>query len=294
MNGPSTSTSTLSIGQLATTACLMEVTVPKPGNVHRSADFEDVSYFDFVLSAVAIGPAMQEAAVGTPLGATVLEAIRATRSVVATNTNLGSVLLLAPLCMAPPDVPLTDGVRQVLDRLTPFDAENVYVAIRLAQPGGLGEVSESDVSGDPPEDLIEAMSLAAERDLVAAQYATGFTDIFGCVVPWLEAALSGDWSVTDAVVRVHLQLMSLFPDSLIARKCGPAVSQKAAEMAQAALDAGQPGETAYQNKVADLDFWLRSDGHRRNPGTTADMLAAGLFVVLREGTLEPPYRLFTP
>ena len=88
------------------------------------------------------------------------------------------------------------------------------------------------------------------------------------------------------IIQVHLQLMSTFPDSLIARKCGAQVAQQSAMRAERALNAGTPGEAEYLEAVADLDFWLRSDGHRRNPGTTADMIAAGLFSLLRDGIIN--------
>ncbi len=81
--------------------------------------------------------------------------------------------------------------------------------------------------------------------------------------------------------------MAHYPDSLIARKCGPDVAAEAAARAAKVLQAGPPPAAAYQQAVADLDFWLRSDGHRRNPGTTADLIAAGLFALLRDEIIEP-------
>jgi triphosphoribosyl-dephospho-CoA synthase len=79
--------------------------------------------------------------------------------------------------------------------------------------------------------------------------------------------------------------MSAFPDSLIARKCGAETAEHSAAWAGRVLDSGRPESEAYQEQLADLDFWLRTDGHRRNPGTTADLIAAGLFVALRDGLL---------
>ena len=96
------------------------------------------------------------------------------------------------------------------------------------------------------------------------------------------------WRLLDAIVHVHLRMMSEFPDSLIGRKCGVAVAQRSAKLAATALAAGPPGSDAYYDALADLDFWLRSDGHRRNPGTSADLLAGGLFVLLREGIMNVP------
>src|SRR5688500_9340650 len=107
--------SCLTIAQFATLACLWEVMAPKAGNVHRGADFDDLTLADFATSAVAIGPAMQAAADGERLGRVVLSAIEATRAVTQTNTNLGIVLLLAPLARAPKNIPLLQGVRNVLD-----------------------------------------------------------------------------------------------------------------------------------------------------------------------------------
>src|SRR5436190_1707429 len=127
----------LSICQCATLACLLEATAPKAGNVHRGADFEDLTFGDFVVSAVAIGPAM-EAAVSTGVGRAVYDAVAATRQVVSTNTNLGMALLFAPLAAVPRGEQLTtENVSQVLKSMIPDDSRLVYEAIRLARPGGL-------------------------------------------------------------------------------------------------------------------------------------------------------------
>ena len=284
----------LSIGQCATVACLLEVTAPKPGNVYRGADFEDLHYFDFLLSANLIAPAMQRAQEGASLGQTVFSAIQATRQMVATNTNLGTVLLLAPLAMVPRTEPLSRGVAKVLQTLTHQDSQLVYQAIRLAQPGGLGRVDQADVADDAPIDLLAAMRLASQRDLVARQYAEAFAPVLDHVVPWLQSGLANGWSLASAIVHTQLRTMSYWPDSLIARKCGVQTAADATRRAQRVLDSGQPGEENYLHELADLDFWLRSDGHRRNPGTTADLIAAALFVTLREGWLAPPFHIDTP
>ena len=122
----------MSIGSCATLACLLEATAPKPGNVHRGADFADMTFTDFVVSAAAIGPAMERAA-ERGVGTTVLEAVRATRRLVPVNTNLGTVLLLAPLAAVPRPQRLDVGVPQVLRTL-----------LRVAQPVGCGNVATCD------------------------------------------------------------------------------------------------------------------------------------------------------
>ena len=283
--------SRMSIGQLSSLACLLEVTAPKPGNVHRGADFDDVTYLDFAIGAQAIAPAVEAAARGGALGKSVYEAVAATRSAVGTNTNLGTVLLLVPLAMSPQDVPLADGVARVLRGLTPDDAYWVYEAIRLARPGGLGRVETADIMDAAPADLISAMRQAAGRDIVARQYAEDFATVLQQAAPWLAEGLARGWPLSVAIVQTHLRLMAELPDTLVARKCGRETAQRAADHATAALQAGQPGETTYDQALAEFDFWLRSDGHRRNPGATADLIAAGLFVLLRDGIIQPPYKL---
>lgn len=279
-----------SIGQCATLACILEATAPKVGNVHRGADFDDLVYLDFLTSAVALAPAM-EGASRAGVGRTVFDAIVATRALVSTNTNLGIVLLLAPLAAVPISESLsTSLVHQVLSHLTADDARLVYEAIRLAQPGSLGTVKEMDIAGDPPDSLLAAMRAAAERDLVARQYAEDFSLVLDETLPRLAGSQSRGWPLTEAIIHTHLWLLAENEDSLIVRKCGGETARKVSLMASNVISAGEPGEEAYYDALADFDFWLRADGHRRNPGTTADLIAAALFAGLRDRRLSPPYR----
>src|SRR5206468_624526 len=147
---------------------------PKPGNVSPVAGFRDATYEDFLASAVAIGPELAAAGV-RPLGATIRAAVEATAAWVPSNTNLGLVLLLAPLARAAlrsEDAPLRTRVGATLAETTVADAREAYAAIRLAHPGGLGRSADQDVDAAPTVTLREAMRLAAERDAVAREYAT--------------------------------------------------------------------------------------------------------------------------
>src|SRR5213594_2289394 len=103
------------IAAAAQTACLMEVVAPKPGNVSRGRDLPGLTYRDFVLSACAIGPVFRRCDFRR-VGRLVLEGVRATRRHVGTNTNLGILLLLAPLARAAlaRRGPFPARVRQVL------------------------------------------------------------------------------------------------------------------------------------------------------------------------------------
>ena len=276
--------SSLSVGQAATLACLWEATAPKPGNVHPLAAFHDTCYADYVASAVAIGPAMQQAST-CKLGSTILTSVEATQSLVGRNTNLGTILLLAPLASVCPDTPLRSGVADVLAATDQEDAALLYAAIRTAQPGGMGRVKKMDVHQTPPDDLMAAMGAAADRDFVARQYAENFVPLFDQIVPNLRVAIEQGMSLSDAIVNVHLQTMHAFPDSLIARKCGIEVAEETARRAGEVVAAGGPTSDAYQQALLNLDQYLRDAQHRRNPGTTADLMAAGLFILLRDGII---------
>ncbi len=276
-----------SVGLWAQLACIWEATARKPGNVHRYCDFADTSYLDFLTSAAAAAPVLDGAA-GRPVGQTVLLAVQATRRVAANNTNLGIVLLLAPLAAVPLEEELRPGLERVLAALDVDDARAVYAAIRLAAPGGLGEAPEQDVRDEPTQTLRQVMALAADRDLIARQYADGFRAVFDDGLPVLRRGLEQTASLEGAIVACHLHLLATHPDSLIARKCGPAVAAEASDRAGRVLAAGGLLEPAGRAALAELDAWLRADGHRRNPGTTADLVAACLFAALRQGVIPLP------
>ena len=277
----------LSPGMLAQIACVLEATARKPGNVHRFQDFDDTTYLDFILSALAIGPAFDRSA-GRGIGAIVLDAVASTRRVVASNTNLGMILLLAPLAEAPRGVPLREGLAAILHATTVNDARLVYQAIRLARPGGLGRADAQDVAEEPSQPLRSVMALAADRDAVARQYAGGFREVFEIGVPALRSALAAGRALELAVIRAHLRLMAEVPDTLIARKCGRDEALESARLAARVLGEGWPDSDLGIQRCAELDGWLRGKGHDRNPGTTADLVAAALFVCLRDETINMP------
>ena len=167
----------LPIGLCAVSACILDVAAYKPGNVSLVHDHADMTGVDFLLSAAAIAPVMDQAPM-RPIGDTILESIRATRSVTNANTNLGIVLLLAPLASVPPNLDLRGGLIRALMRLTVADAKATYEAIRLANPGGLGTTADQDVAGEPTMTLREVMGMAADGDLVARQYVSDFEQVF--------------------------------------------------------------------------------------------------------------------
>ena len=274
-------------------ACLLEASAPKPGNVSPGRDFADARYEDFLASAAAIGPAMAGAG-ARPLGATVRLAIEATSRWTRSNTNLGIVLLLAPLARAVltsewgqtparSDSPLRDELRRVLDLTTVDDAREVYTAIRIASPGGLGRAETQDVADEPTLSLVEAMTLAAHRDWIAREYATGFRTTFEEGVPTLEAARRDGLSWDDAIVETFLTLVAAEPDSHIARRGGEAAAARVSQRARTVLDAGGVRSMAGRQAIMEMDLDLRDPDNTANPGTAADLTAAAVFVALIGG-----------
>jgi triphosphoribosyl-dephospho-CoA synthase len=260
-------------------ACLLEVSAPKPGNVSPGLHFHDARYEDFLASAVAIGPAL---AAGGPLGATIRDAIDATSRWTRSNTNLGLVLLLAPLARAArAEGNLRDAVRAVLADTTVDDAREVYAAIRRARPGGLGTVNDEDVAAEPRVTLLEAMRLAADRDGIAREYVTGFRATFDVGAPALARARADGLVWEDTTVEAYLNLLAHAPDTHIVRRHGAPAAEAVSAAARAVIATGSTRTADGRRAIAELDRRLRAD--HMNPGTTADLTAASLFVALLGG-----------
>lgn len=271
------------IALCAQAACLLEVAAPKPGNVSRHHDFGDTSFEDFLLSAVAIGAALGTAG-EAGVGETVLRAVQETRRWVSVNTNLGIVLLLAPLARAAAvnGAPLRGRLSAVLATLTVADARAVYAAIRLAEPRGLGQVETQDVRKEPTVTLREAMALAAGRDTVAREYVTDYDVTFGLAVPALRRSRAIGLAWPAATVESYLRVLAEVPDTLIMRKRGAEAARAVSERARQVLAAGELGSPERGRATDMFDSELRGDANRLNPGTTADLVAAALFVALIE------------
>lgn len=277
------------VAALATLAGILEASAPKPGNVSPGRPFRDMHFEDFVASAVAAGPELGRAA-GRPLGETILAAVRATRGWTGANTNLGIILLFAPLAKAArhrddagAERPrLGAALAEVLGSTTIEDARRAYAAIREARPGGLGTVTEQNLSDEPTVTLREAMRLAAGRDAVASEYASGYAVTFETGAPALRRARGDGLDWPDATVECYLTLLAARPDTLIARKLGSAAAEATRRDAAVALGAGGVRTPEGRAAIVAFDSALRDAQNTRNPGTTADLTATALFVHLLE------------
>jgi triphosphoribosyl-dephospho-CoA synthase len=256
-------------------ACRAEIEALKPGNVHVFADGHRMSADQFLRSAEVSAAPLTEP--GVSVGRRILAAVDATRTAVATNTNLGIVLLAAPLLRAAelPGRDLGANVREVLDSLTMDDTAAAFEAIALASPGGLGD-ADNDVREQPKIGLVEAMRQASDRDLIARQYANGMADVFAIGLPALaQAEERGEGGMWPAVA-VYLAFLTGFPDSHVARKHGLDTALKVqCEAAAVAADlARQPGEEARIALLMAFDRDLKA--RAINPGTSADLTVASL------------------
>jgi triphosphoribosyl-dephospho-CoA synthase len=223
------------------------------------------------------------------VGETILASVRAARQWTRTNTNLGIVLLFAPLAKAAlteAKANLRARLSAVLRGLTVDDARAAYEGIRLAAPGGLEEkVEREDVRDEPGVTLREAMGFAAERDSIASEYCTDYTITFERTLPALLTAVNTNANLPDAVVQTYLDLLAAVPDTLIARKRGRAEAQRVSGEAARIVDLGGVTTEAGRRAIEAFDAELRRAGNRLNPGTTADLVAAALFTAALEGRL---------
>ncbi|KAA5545361.1 triphosphoribosyl-dephospho-CoA synthase [Roseiconus nitratireducens] len=272
-------------------ACILEATAPKAGNVFPGRSFPDLRYVDFVTAAEITAEAFDRSA--KPFSRTVCRIVESIADQIGSNVNLGILLLLGPLVQAdnsphgPDDLSIwQESVANVLHSLTPEDSRNLYAAIRAAAPGGMGVATQMDLSGPPPKSFLAAMRSAKSRDRIAENYADGFTDLFQTVVPILRESLQQRGDVLAGIADAHLHLLAERPDTLILRKFGP----------EAARDVQRkvPADRQDPRAIEDFDRFLRQSEsvpaaaiqtalprHPYNPGTTADLIAAALYILLR-------------
>jgi len=259
-------------------ACGLDVQARKPGNVSSASPGHRMQARQFIQSAAAsVEPLCRR---GASVGERIESAVRATRTIVQCNTNLGIVLLCAPIAAAwerRRRGGLRDGLVEVLAGLDAADARAAYRAIAWAQPAGLGSVPAQDVGDVPTLGLRDAMALSADRDRIAWQYAQGFGDVFDPGVPAFEQAHRGigdaDAAQIGAMQRVFLEFLATWPDSHIARKHGAAVAHSVMAEARPWLARARRGDVLDDDPgFAAWDESLKRRG--LNPGTSADLCVA--------------------
>ncbi len=255
-------------------ACRTELEALKPGNVHVYADGHGMTVEDFLRSAAAAAPALCRP--GSGVGRRIRAATEASWAAVPRNTNLGIILLAAPLIVAAEkgEGRLPDRVARLLAALTVADAEDCFAAIARANPAGLGRVPAQDVTETPTVTLREAMVLAAARDLIARQYATDYRDVFAVGVARIAENGLRRYSAKWTATLVFLDFLATFPDSHIARKYGADTAESVrGEAEELGKRLPEDPESAFPMLLA-FDRSLKERGI--NPGTSADLTVASL------------------
>jgi len=296
-------------------AILLEVSAyPKPGNVHRTSDFQETRYEHFLASAVAVAPHFKFAAekgirvsagkispYDVEIGDIIRNAVMSMREWQSGgNTLLGSIILLSPIAVAA-GMTFAEGpfslerlrkeMKVVVECSTPKDAVAVYDAIGTAKPGGLGGAPKLDVT-DPTskqrilEDkvtLFDVFKIASGYDSIASEWVNNYPVTFDLGYPYFIQQLEKTRDVNTATVHVFLKVLSEVPDSLIARKVGLTKAKEVSAQAKQVLEAGGLSTPSGRESLGRLDEKLRDPAHQLNPGTTADITAAVLAVSILNG-----------
>jgi triphosphoribosyl-dephospho-CoA synthase len=260
-------------------ACMAELEALKPGNVHIFADGHGMTVQDFIASAEAVSKVIAQP--DLTLGERILQSVQATQNAVKMNTNLGVILLCAPMIHAalqPGATSFLQKLKHVLADTTIEDADQAFAAIRLANPAGLGDSAQHDVNQTPTVTLLQAMQVAASYDMIAAQYANNFADVVEGLLRYQQAV--GKWQRPAwAVTAVHLHFMAQYCDSHIMRKYGETIARlvqaEAAAHEMELIQAYNPKN--YQAPLLKFDEALKKRGI--NPGTSADLTVATLLAV---------------
>lgn len=300
--------------QSAQLAMILEVSAyPKPGNVHRTADFKDTKYEHFLASAIAVLPQLQKAAKTgvkvalseiTPsqaeIGNIIKEGIiETTKWHKGGNTNLGILILMIPLAMAEAytlmknknSKNLRKNIKLFTEATTPTDTINLYEAIEIAKPGGLGKTNYLDVT-DPKsatQIISQKISLhtifkkSASYDKIAEEWATNYKITFEIGAPYLRRVYRETGNTNIAIVHTFLKILSTIPDTLIVRKTSLTTARKVSETAKQVLELGGLTTERGTKLLWKFDKELRKEGNKLNPGTTADLTASSLMVTIFNG-----------
>jgi triphosphoribosyl-dephospho-CoA synthase len=259
--------------------CQLDVESLKPGNISVYSDAKDLSVDAFLTSAKVSAEPITDPELS--LGLRILNAISATQNAVNTNTNLGMILLMAPLIQAKYEMSKEEGLEEatakILQVTTAQDARQVYQAIRLANPGGMGVKDNQDISQEPDVSLLNSMKIAAEWDLIAAQYSNNFQEIFNFGVPRYRNLLQRWNNEKWATTGLFISYLASYPDSLIERKFGVLkareISDMISKLEMELCRSDSPGR--YEAQLLEIDRQLKRD--LINPGTSADLTAASIF-----------------
>jgi triphosphoribosyl-dephospho-CoA synthase len=283
------------ISQITQIASVLEVSgYPKPGNVHRTRDFHDMVFEDFLISAVAIGYTIKESCENTfnfkndlskaNLGKYILKGVKETDKWIKNNTNLGIVMMTTPIASAAiissnfDDLQINIG--KLLDETTVNDAINLYDAIAIAEAGGMGSQDEYDVTSNNAKDelkknnqtMYDVLEISASWDALAYELTNKMPVSFEIGYPTFYSNKK-DSSTNYSTLMTFLTILSQVPDTLISRKYG---SEKAEEVSDMALNILNYEGNRFNEEIQLFDNYLFKN--KLNPGTTADLTASSIMI----------------
>ena len=287
------------IAKMAQIASALEVSgYPKPGNVHRTRDFDDMEFEDFVISGIVIGDTIREACtdvdVENPqLGKYILQAVAETDRWIKNNTNLGIVMMTTPIAVAAAISDSFDEIREniklVMGNTSVDDACDLYDAINIADAGGMGDQDEYDVASDNAKNelmengqtMYDVLKISAPWDMLAREMTGDMPAVFEIGYPKYHE-LKESKSQNDACVLTFLTILSHVPDTLISRKYGSDEAMKISLMTRDLLNIKD--EPDFKDRLREFDDYLFKNKY--NPGTTADLTAASIFVSYLKSNFE--------
>lgn len=287
------------IAKIVQIASALEVSgYPKPGNVHRIRDYDDMVFEDFVVSGIVIGDTIREACsdvdVENPqLGRYILQAVAETDRWIKNNTNLGIVMMTTPIAVAAAISESFDDIREnvkvLMANTSVDDACDLYDAINIADAGGMGDQDEYDVASDNAktelrqnnQTMYDVLKISAPWDMLAREMTSDMPAVFEIGYPTYHK-LRNEKSLNDACVLTFLTILSQVPDTLISRKYGSDEALKISMMTRDLLNLKD--ESDFADKLKEFDDYLFKNHY--NPGTTADLTAASIFVSYLKSNFE--------
>ena len=279
------------IAKIAQIASALEVSgYPKPGNVHRTRDYDDMEFEDFIISGIVIGDTIRKATtdvdVNNPqLGKYILEAVSETDRWIKNNTNLGIVMMITPIAVAAAISDRFEDIREniklVMANTSVDDACDLYDAINIADAGGMGDQDEYDVASDNAkkelrennQTMYDVLKISAPWDMLAREMTSDMPAVFEIGYPAYHE-LKEEKIKNEACVLTFLRILSQVPDTLISRKYGDDEALKISMMTRDLLKMKDSPD--FSVRLQEFDDYLFKNKY--NPGTTADLTAASIFV----------------
>ena len=261
-------------------ACMKDIEVIKPGNVYINAPHEDTDSDDYLKSSEHSCKHLFLEDLN--LGNRIFLSIEETSKFIKKNTNLGIILTCAPLIhslICYKEYPLKKGLSLTLENATSADTIAICQAINLVNPGGLGESKQYDTRTLPDIGLLEIMKYSSKYDRIAYQYTNMFKDVLDFVVPCLNSYQNRYKSLSLSLSLTFLDILRNIPDSHIQRKFGDKIAKKTSNQANDLLKilvTERINQDSFNKRLRELDYEYKKQGI--NPGTTADLLVAGLMI----------------